>query len=59
MKSKLSSEFMYQVVALFLAVIIVHAIYVGVVRPNADAILEQQLALQAAGKILCPRVRSM
>jgi len=54
MKSKLSSEFMYQVVALFLAVIIVHAVYVGVVRPNADAILEQQLALQAAGENFVP-----
>lgn len=54
MKSKLSSGFMYQVVALFLAVIIVHAIYVGVVRPNADAILEQQLALQAAGENFVP-----
>lgn len=54
MKSKLSSEFMYQVFALFIAIIIVHAIFVGVIRPNADAILEQQLALQAAGENYVP-----
>ena len=54
MKNKFSSEFMYQVFALFLAVIFVHAVYVGIIRPNADAIVEQQLALQAAGENFVP-----
>lgn len=42
------SDFIYQVFALIIAVIMVHAIYVAVIRPNADAIMEQQAALQAA-----------
>lgn len=54
MKDKFTSEFIYQMVALFLAIILVHAVYVGVIRPNADAILEQQLALQAAGENFVP-----
>lgn len=54
MKNSLSSEFMYQVFALFLAVIMVHAVYVGVIRPNAEAIMAHQLALQAAGENYIP-----
>ncbi len=37
MKRAIPVEFVYQVFALLLAVIIVHAVYVSVVRPNADA----------------------
>ena len=54
MKSSLSNEFMYQLFALILSVIVVHAVYVGVIRPNADAIHEQQMALQAAGEDFVP-----
>lgn len=38
------SEFFYQIVALLLSFIVVHTIYVGLVRPNAEAVLaaEQQ-----------------
>jgi biopolymer transport protein ExbB/TolQ len=42
-----SFEFIYQVFALIVIVIIVHAIYVGVIRPRADAILSKQ-AIQLA-----------
>src|SRR5215210_1903058 len=42
MKSHFSVEFTYQVFALILAIIIVHAFYVSVVRPNAEAILAEQ-----------------
>jgi biopolymer transport protein ExbB/TolQ len=42
MKSRFSVEFTYQVFALILAIIIVHAFYVSVVRPNAEAILAEQ-----------------
>lgn len=45
MNQKLPVEFLYQVFSLILAVILVHAIYVSVVRPNATAVLEAQ-ALQ-------------
>jgi len=44
------SEFLYQLFALILALIIVHAIYVTIVRPRADAILERQRTLQEAGQ---------
>ena len=39
-----SSEFLYQLVTLFLAVIVVHALYVLVVRPQAAAVLAEQHA---------------
>ena len=42
-------EFLYQLIALFLAIILVHAIYVTIVRPDAQSILEEQRALQAEG----------
>ena len=35
----LSIEFIYQLFALIIIIIIVHAAYVAVIRPNADAIL--------------------
>lgn len=44
----MSAEFTYQLFALILAIIIVHAAYIGVVRPNADAFLSQQAARMAA-----------
>lgn len=34
------SEFFYQIVALVLSFVVVHTIYVGLVRPNAEAVLE-------------------
>ena len=49
MKSKLSNEFIYQLFALLVAVIVVHTVYVGLIRPNADAILTEQAQLQAEG----------
>jgi biopolymer transport protein ExbB/TolQ len=50
----MSSEFIYQLFALLIAVIVVHAVYVGVIRPSADAQLRQQLELQQAGEDLVP-----
>lgn len=41
------SDFIYQVFALIISVIVVHAIYVAVIRPNADADLQLQAAQQA------------
>lgn len=41
------SDFIYQVFALIISVIVVHAVYVAVIRPNAEAIMEQQTAQQA------------
>ena len=42
MKKSFSTEFVFQVFSLVIAIIIVHAIYVGVIRPNAAAVLEEQ-----------------
>ncbi|MGR8918489.1 MAG: MotA/TolQ/ExbB proton channel family protein [Gammaproteobacteria bacterium] len=43
------SEFFFQLIALFIAIIIVHAVYVTLVRPEAQSVLEEQRALQAEG----------
>ncbi len=48
MKSNLFSEFLYQLIALLLAVVIVHTAYVTVVWPGAQAVLDEQRAEQAA-----------
>jgi biopolymer transport protein ExbB/TolQ len=50
MKHAPESEFLYQLFALIVSIIIVHAVYVTVVRPNANAMLEQQQARQEAGE---------
>ncbi len=55
MKNSLSSEFLYQLFALLITIILVHAIFVGLVRPNADAILERQAELQASGEEFVPK----
>ncbi|GMG87173.1 MotA/TolQ/ExbB proton channel family protein [Biformimicrobium ophioploci] len=49
MNSK-SSDFMFQIFALIGAVILVHAVYVTVIRPNADALIAEQMAREAAGE---------
>jgi len=45
-----STDFLYQLFALLISVIVVHAVYVGMIRPKANAVLEQQLARQASGE---------
>ncbi len=45
------SDFIYQCFALLVATIIVHTLYVAVVRPNAEAIHQEQLARQQAGEV--------
>lgn len=42
------SDFIFQVFALIISLIVVHAVYVAVIRPNADAIMAQQQAMQEA-----------
>ena len=50
MKLNNHGEFLYQIFALIVSFIIVHATYVAIIRPNADAILQAQLDRQAAGE---------
>jgi biopolymer transport protein ExbB/TolQ len=45
------SEFFYQVVALVLSFVVVHTIYVGLVRPNAEVVLERERQSIAAQKV--------
>lgn len=54
MKLRLSSEFVFQLFALLIIVILVHAVYVGLIRPSADAVLLAQAELLAAGADLVP-----
>ena len=41
-------EFVYQLFALIISIILIHAIYVSVIRPNAAQIIEEQNAAAAA-----------
>jgi biopolymer transport protein ExbB/TolQ len=50
----MSSEFIYQLFALLIAVIVVHAVYVGAIRPAADAQIQREMELQAAGEDYVP-----
>ncbi len=42
MKRAIPIEFIFQLFSLIIAVIITHAVYVSVIRPNANAVLEEQ-----------------
>lgn len=54
MKQKYLSEVIYQIFALIIVVIVVHAIYVAVIRPNADIIQQQQTLQQEADENYVP-----
>ena len=54
MKKAYPVEFVFQTVSLIVAIIIVHAIYVLVVRPRADYILAEQQALMETGENYVP-----
>lgn len=45
-----TNEMFFQLVALLLAVIVVHAIFVTVVRPNAESTIRQHAEMAAAGE---------
>jgi len=47
-KKNIPIEFVFQLFALIIAIIVVHAFYVSVVRPNAAAVMEEQNMLAAA-----------
>ena len=48
MKKAIPIEFIYQVFSLLIAIIIVHAVYVAVIRPNASAFMEREISLMKA-----------
>jgi len=49
MKNNNGTEFFYQLFSLLVAIIIVHALFVTIIRPEAEVILQMQLAQQVAG----------
>ena len=51
MRKNIPFELVYQIGALIISVMLVHLVYVTLIRPNADAILERQAELQAAGEV--------
>ncbi|MCB1736444.1 MAG: MotA/TolQ/ExbB proton channel family protein [Gammaproteobacteria bacterium] len=48
MKKNLPTELLYQIFALLIAFIVMHALYVAVIRPNADADLRAKAEMLAA-----------
>jgi biopolymer transport protein ExbB/TolQ len=50
MKHNPLSDFIYQLFALIVSIIIVHTVYVTLIRPNADALIKQQQENLAAGE---------
>jgi biopolymer transport protein ExbB/TolQ len=50
MRKTQSLEFLFQVSSLVIAMIVVHAFYVLVVRPNAEAVRAEQVAMMQADK---------
>lgn len=50
MKRQLPFELIYQAASLVIALIIVHLVYVTVIRPNADALMIAQAQLAASGE---------
>ena len=47
MKKHVPVEFIFQLFSLIISIIIVHAIYVGIIRPNAMAVLEDVKSLKS------------
>ena len=47
-KRNIPVEFVFQLFALIIAIIIVHALYVSIVRPNANEFLAEQAIERAA-----------
>jgi len=50
MRHKADSDFLFQIISLILSIIIVHAVYVTIVRPRAEAIFAEQQARLEAGE---------
>jgi biopolymer transport protein ExbB/TolQ len=50
MKQNYLSEVIYQLFALIIVIIVVHAVYVAVIRPNADFLQEQNAIMQEANE---------
>jgi len=54
MKKDFPTEFVYQVFSLLIAIIVVHAVYVAVIRPDARAFLQEQAEIMQADSSYVP-----
>ena len=54
MRRSFQTEFVFQVFALIITIIVIHATYVAVIRPNANAFLDEQVAAQRANPDFLP-----
>jgi hypothetical protein len=54
MRKGFQIEFIYSLFSLLITFIIVHAIYVAVIRPNAEVFLAEEIASTKSGSELCP-----
>jgi hypothetical protein len=54
MNKKIPFEFLYQFFSLIIAIILVHAIYLGIIRPTASAILEDREVQMLADPAFVP-----
>ncbi len=52
MKLSTNTELIFQASALLICALVIHLVYVVIIRPNADAILETQAAMAAAGQLM-------
>lgn len=50
MRRQISFELIYQVSALVISIVLVHLVYITIIRPNADAIMQHQVDLAAKGQ---------
>lgn len=55
MKKMFSTEFIFSVFSLLISFIFVHAVYVAVIRPNAEAFLIEEKAAMAVDKTYAPQ----
>lgn len=54
MKKDFPTEFVYQVFSLLIAIIVVHAVYVAVIRPDARAFIQEQAEIMQADPSYVP-----
>ncbi|GAA0351637.1 hypothetical protein GCM10009092_15050 [Bowmanella denitrificans] len=52
MDNRAPREFIYQLFSLLMAIILVHGLYVSLIRPRADALIQQQIELQSQGQTI-------
>lgn len=55
MRARHNQEFIYQLFALLLSIILVHGLYVTLIRPSANAQMQAELARQESGEAFVPQ----